>query len=335
MCASSRVSRREVLAASAGVAAAAFLPSLARAQAGWPADRPIKIIVPFSPGASTDTIARYVASGLAGRLGQAIVVENKLGAGGAIGTAYVATQPADGYTLLFHTNPFVSAPLLIGANKKSPYDPEKDFQPIGRVGTAPLMMVVSNDQKANTLKEFLDAARAKPGGISYGSAGVGTINHLAVEMLASMAKIKLLHVPYKGLGPAISDLLGGNVQMMMASFPSVLPHVRAGKMRALAVTGSQRSQLVPDLPTVAEAGLPGYQLDAWWGLLGPAGLPAPVVKRLNDELTSVLTSPEAKELLARDGASPQPGKPEDFGNIIHSDVPRWRKVIQEANITAD
>jgi tripartite-type tricarboxylate transporter receptor subunit TctC len=329
------VSRRDLLVAAASVAAAGWAPSLARAQAAWPTERPIKMIVPFSPGASTDTLARYVANVLAARLGQAIVVENKVGAGGAIGTAYVAGQPADGYTLLFQTNPFVSAPMLIGGNKKPPYDPEKDLQPIGEVGTAPLMVVVANDLQATTLRGFLDLARARPAGISYGSAGVGTINHLAAELLASMARIKLLHVPYKGLGPAITDLLGGNVQMIVASFPSVLSHVRAGKMRALAVTGAQRSQLVPELPTVAEAGLSAYEIEAWWGLLGPAGLPAAVVKRLNDELAALLMSPASIELLARDGAIPRPGRPEDFGNMIHADVPRWRKLIQEAHITAD
>jgi tripartite-type tricarboxylate transporter receptor subunit TctC len=329
-----RLSRRDLLAASAGFAAG-WWPAHAGAQTTWPSERPIKVVVPFSPGASTDTLARFVASALASRLGQACIVENRVGAGGAIGTAYVAGQAADGYTLLFHTNPFVSAPLLIGANKKQPYDPEKDFQPIGKIGSAPLMMVVPSDAKVGSLRELLELARANPSRINYGSAGVGTINHLSVELLASMANVKLLHVPYKGLGPAITDLLGGNVQMMMASFPSVLSQVRAGKMKALAVTGPQRSPLVPDLPTVAEAGLPGYQTEAWWGLLGPAGLSAPIVKRLNDELVSILISPEAKDLLARDGAIPQPGRPDEFGSLIRTDVPRWRKLIQEAHITAD
>lgn len=323
--------RRALLVAGASLSAAALLPGPAQAQAGWPA-RPIKMIVPFGPGASTDTVARFVAAKLSARLGQQVVVENKVGVGGIIGTTFVAGQPADGYTLLFQSSPYMTAPLL---SKKPAYDPAKDLQAVGMVGAGPFMIVVGNDVKANSLRELIDLAKAKPMGISYGSAGVGTFNHLGGELFALTANIKLLHVPYTGLGPAITDFLGGSTQMLVASFPAALPHVRSGKMRALAVTGAQRSPLMPELPTMAEAGVPGYNLEAWWGMFAPPGLPAPILKRLNDELNAILAMPDTLELLARDGATPRPGSPEDFMNLIRTEVPRWRKVIQDAHIVSE
>ncbi len=326
--------RRALLIAGASLAAAALLPQPARAQAGWP-NKPIKMIVPFGPGASTDTVARFVAAKLSARLGQQVVVENKVGAGGIIGTTFVASQPADGYTLLFQSSPYMTAPLLATNARKPSYDPVKDLQAVGMVGAAPFMIVVGNDVKANNLRELIDLAKAKPNGISYGSAGVGTFNHLGGELLALMANIKLLHVPYTGFGPAITDFLGGTTQLLVSSLPSALPHVRSGKMRALAVTGVQRTSLMPELPTMAEAGLPGYNLEAWWGVFAPPGLPAPILKRLNDEMNAILATPEALELLARDGATPRPGSPEDFTNAIRAEVPRWSKVIQDARIVSE
>lgn len=325
--------RRTVLAAGAGAAACALLPSTASAQAGWP-NKPIKMIVPFGPGASTDTVARFTAAKLSARLGQQVVVENKLGAGGIIGTSFVAGQPADGYTLLFNSSPYMTAPLLAANAKKPSYDPVKDLQAVGMVGAGPFMIVVGNDVKANNLRELIELAKAKPGGISYGSAGVGTFNHLGGELFALLANIKLLHVPYTGLGAAITDFLGGTTQMLVASFPAALPHIRAGKMRPLAVTGLRRSPLMPELPTMAEAGVPGYNLEAWWGMFAPPGLPAPILKRLNDELNAILAMPDTAELLARDGAAPRPGSPDEFTKLISAEVPRWRKVIQEANIVS-
>lgn len=233
------LTRREMLAAGLGFAATACFPINARSSTDWPGAGTIKMIVPFSPGASTDTLARVISTGLSRKLNQNIIVENKSGAGGVVGSEYVANQPADGYTLLFQTNPFVSAPMIIGGSTKLPYDPAKDFQPIGQIAAAPLLIVVSNDLKVTTLREFLDVARAKPMSINYGSAGVGSINHMAVELLSSMANVKLVHVPYAGLGPALTDLLGGRLQMITASLPSVLPHVNAGKIRPLAITASE------------------------------------------------------------------------------------------------
>lgn len=321
--------RRSLLRSGAGLAAWACLAGHASAQAAWP-QKPIRVIVPFGPGASTDTVARFIASKLSVRLGQPVVVENKIGAGGIIGTSYVAAQPADGYTLLFQTSPYMTAPLL-----KTPpaYDPTRDLQPIGMVGSGPFMIVIGNDVPARNLREFIALARSQA--MSYGSAGVGTINHLGGELFNHVANVKLLHVPYTGLGAAITDFLGGRTQMLVASFPAALPHVRAGRMRALAVTGDERSPLVPELPTVAEAGLPGYHVDSWWGLLGPRGLPPAIVQRLNDELNAVLAAPDASELLARDGARVRAGSAEDFARAIATEVPRWRQLIQSAQIKAE
>ena len=277
-----RHTRRALLLAAAGLAVTGWS---AHAQAPWP-QKPIRLIVPFGPGASTDTVARFVAAKLALGLGQPVVVENKVGAGGIIGTTYVAAQPADGYTLLFQSSPYMTAPLL---KTPAPYDPTHDLLPVGMVGSGPFMVVIGNDVPATNLREFIALARSKP--MSYGSAGVGTINHLGGEMFNHLAGVKLLHVPYTGLGPAISDFLGGRTQMLVASFPAALPHVRAGRMRALAVTGAERSPLMPELPTAAEAGLPGYHVDSWWGVLAPRSLPAPIAKRINDELNDILAQP--------------------------------------------
>lgn len=328
------LTRREMLAAGLGFAATACFPINARSSTDWPGAGTIKMIVPFSPGASIDTLARVISTGLSRKLNQNIIVENKSGAGGVVGSEYVANQPADGYTLLFQTNPFVSAPMIIGGSTKLPYDPAKDFQPIGQIAAAPLLIVVSNDLKVTTLREFLDVARAKPMSINYGSAGVGSINHMAVELLSSMANVKLVHVPYAGLGPALTDLLGGRLQMITASLPSVLPHVNAGKIRPLAITASARSPLVPNLPTVSEAAVPGYQVEAWWGIFGPARMPSQITQRLSSELNALLTSPSIVEMLARQGASPRPVSPDEFRKMILADVPRWQKLIRDAHISA-
>jgi tripartite-type tricarboxylate transporter receptor subunit TctC len=227
----------------AGLAAALALLGVSgtRAQAGWP-NAPIRLVVPFAPGGSNDNIARPLADRLAARLGQPVVVDNRGGGGGTIGTDMVAKAAADGHTLLFASTSIVTN---AAAGKKLPYDPVKDLAPIGLIGSGGFAVVVGNDFKATTLREFIDAAKAKPKSISYGSAGIGGLNHLGTELLASVAKVELVHIPYKGIGPAFNDLLGGNLQMTLPTLASVAPHVKAGKMRALAVTGAQRSPLWP------------------------------------------------------------------------------------------
>ncbi|MDB5742012.1 MAG: putative Bug-like extracytoplasmic solute binding receptor, family [Polaromonas sp.] len=316
--------RRALLA----VAASIVLPLHAGAQAQWPS-KPIKLIVPFTPGGSNDNIARVLAVKLGARLGQPVIIDNKGGAGGTIGTDFVAKAPADGYTILFAST---SITTNAASGKKLPYDIVKDLEPIGMVAATPFAIVVSNELKASTLREFIALARAKPKSINYGTAGIGGTNHLATELFASAAKIQLSHVPYKGIAPAFTDLMGGNLQMLVPSLLSVAPHIRAGKMRALAVTGAQRSLLMPEIPTASEAGLPGFQLEVWFGLLGPAQLPADVVKRLNEDLNAVLAQPDMKELLAREDATPKPGTPKDLSNLIKSEVNRWTKLIKDNNI---
>jgi tripartite-type tricarboxylate transporter receptor subunit TctC len=305
---------------------------LTRAQtAPWPA-KPIKLIVPFSPGGSNDVFARVLATKLAARLGQPILVENKLGSGGTIGTEYVAKSAPDGYTLLF-----ASASITTNAafGKKLSYDLTKDLLPIGRILTTPFCIVVSNNLKVNSLKELIALAQSKPGSINYGSAGIGGMNHLGAELFASAAKIDLVHVPYKGIAPAFTDLMSGNLQMLVPSLASVTPYIQSNKMRGLAVTSSQRSSLAPAIPTASEAGLQGFELEVWYGLFAPAGMPAPIVKKLNEELNAVLMDPSVKEVFAKEAATALPGTPDDLAKLIRSELTRWARVISEKNIQLD
>jgi tripartite-type tricarboxylate transporter receptor subunit TctC len=294
----------------------------------WP-NRTIRLIVPFTPGGSNDILARVLANGLGARLGQTVIVENKGGAGGTIGTEYVAKSSPDGYTLLFAST---SITTNAASRETLPYDPIKDLQPIGEVGAGPFVVVVSNQLKVNSLREFIELARDKPKSINYGTAGVGGINHLGTELFAEAAKIRLVHVPYRGIGPAFNDLMAGNLQMALPTLASAAPHIHTGTMQGLAVTGTQRSPLAPELPTMTEAGLPDFQLEVWWGLLGPAGLPAPIVKRLNAELNAVLKLTDVQESLYREGALGHPGTPEEFGNLIASEFVRWKELIRDAHI---
>ncbi|SDZ70866.1 Tripartite-type tricarboxylate transporter, receptor component TctC [Variovorax sp. YR266] len=321
------LTRRHALA----LGACALLPSWSRAQTPWP-QRPIKLIVPFAAGGSNDSLARLLGIKLGERLGQPVIVENKGGAGGTIGTEFVAKAAPDGYTLLLAST---SITTNAAAGKKLPYDPVKDLQPIGLIAQSPLVIVVSNSLKANSLRELIALARAKPGGISYGSAGTGGTNHLGTELFASAAKVQLMHVPYKGISLAFNDLMGGNLQMLVPSVPSAIGQIQGGKIRALAVTGPQRSPLAPDIPTASEAGLPGFRLEVWFGLLGPADMPASVVKRLNEELHAVLATAEVREVLARESSTPRPSTPEELGALIRTDLARWTQLIKERGIQVD
>ena len=324
MNASTTLSRRALLAA----ASLTLLLPQAFAQGQWPS-KPIKLIVPFAAGGSNDNIARALAAKLGTRLGQQVVVENKSGGGGTIGTDAVAKAPADGYTLLLAST---SVTTNAASGKKLPYDPLKDLEPIGVAGTSPFAIVVSNEMKVGTLRELIDLARTMPKTINYGSAGVGGINHLGTELFAAAAKVQLVHVPYKGISLAFTDLMGGSLQMLLPSLASVTQHIQSGKMRGLAVTGAQRSPLAPDIPTASEAGVPGFQLEVWFGLMGPARMPANVVRRLNEELNAVLASQDMKDMLAGEGATPRPGTSDDFAKLFASDITRWTRLIKESNI---
>jgi len=300
----------------------------AGAQAQWPT-KPIRLVVPFAPGASNDTIARVLGAKLSVRLGQPVIIDNKGGSGGTIGTDFVAKSPADGYTLLFAS---ISISTNAASGKKLPYDLMKDLEPISEVATSPFVVVVSNKVKATTLLELIDLARANPKSINYGTAGVGGINHLGTELFASAAKIKLTHVPYKGIGPTITDLLGGNLQMLLPTVVSVIQQIKSGTMRGLAVTSRQRSPLAPEIPTVSEAGVPGFELETWYGVLGPSNLPKYVVTRVSEELNAVLTLPDVQEKLLREGVKPQLSTPEEFRNLIQSDITRWTRLIKDEGI---
>ena len=305
-----------------------LLPLHVGAQSQWPS-RPINIVVPFVPGGSNDNIARVLAAKLSGRLNQPVIVDNKGGGGGTIGTDFVAKSPADGYTLLFVSG---SVATNVASGKKLPFDLMKDLESIGGVATTPFVIVVGNAVKANTLKEFMGLAAAKPKSLNYGTAGIGAINHLGTELFASAAKVQLTHIPYKGMGPAFTDLMGSNLQMLLPTLASVTQHIQGGKMRGLAVTSIKRSPFLPEIPTANESGLPGFELEVWFGLLGPAGMPPDVVKRLNNELNTVLALSDFKAILAREGATPMPSTPAEFGNIIRSDIVRWTRLIKETGI---
>ena len=323
-----QLTRRALLIAGA---IALTLPALVSAQAAFP-NKPIKLIVPFAPGGSNDIIARVLATKLGEKLGQPVIVDNKGGAGGTIGTDFVAKSAPDGHTLLLAST---SITTNAASGKKLPYDLIKDLDPIGQVGAGAFVVVVGNDVKAKTLAEFIALAKANPKTLTYGTAGTGGINHLGTELLASAANIQLVHVPYKGIGPAFTDLMGNNLQMALPTLASATAFIHSGKMRGLAVTSAKRSPLAPELPTASEAGLPGFHLEVWWGILGPAKLPPAVLKRLNAEINAVLAMPEVREVLEREGASPRPGTPEEYAGLIRADLTRWAKLIKDANIQTE
>jgi tripartite-type tricarboxylate transporter receptor subunit TctC len=308
--------------------ASMLTPFVSKAQAPWP-NAPIRLVVPFAAGGSNDNMARLIGTKLSARLGQTFVIDNKGGGGGTIGTDAVAKAPADGYTLLFTST---SITTNAASGKKLPYDTLKDFEPVGLVAASPFAVVVANQMKVNSLKEFIETARARPGSINYGSAGVGGMNHLATELFASAANVQLTHVPYKGISQAFTDMMGGNLQLLLPSLAAATQQIKGGRMRGLAVTGAQRSALAPDIPTADEAGLAGFRLEVWFGLMAPARTPAAIVRRLNEELNAVLALSEVKDLLSREGATPRPGTPEEFSLLIRSDLTRWTRLIKDRNI---
>jgi len=324
------IDRRRLLTLAAG-AAAAGLPAIAPAQPAWPS-RSIKLIVPYAPGGGTDVIARLMAQKLSARLGQPIVIDNKAGAGGAIGFAEGAKAAPDGYTLTFITSAYATN---AASGKKMAYDPVKDITPIAMVGLTPLLIAVPPNSPVKTLKDLVDAARAKPGDVTYGSGGVGAMSHLGMALLEADSKLKLTHVPYKGMAPAFTDMMAGNIQAGLATFATTSQLLAANKLRAIVVTGRQRTPFAPNLPTTAEAGFPNVMIEFWWGFMGPAGLPTAITKRLNDEFNALLAQPETKEVLAREAAVPTPSTPEQFGKVIADDLVRWTKVIKDNNIQVE
>lgn len=313
-------------------AAIAVVPALSLAADPWP-NKPITYVVPFAPGGNTDTLARIIGPKVSTALGQPVVIENKPGAGGNIGSDFVAKAKPDGYTILGGT--ISSHAINASMYPNMPYDPIKNFEPITVLGQAPLLLVVPADSPYKTVKDLLDAAKAKPGSLSFASAGNGTSPHLAGELLKSSAKIQATHVPYKGSGPAVTDLLAGHVQFMFDTALIVGGHIKAGKLRPLAVTSSKRTSLFPDVPTLAEAGVPGYEIGSWQAVYAPAGTPKPIVERLNAEIVKALKSPDVAERFAGLGMEPVANTPAQMAEFNKAEVAKWAKIVKEANIKAE
>ena len=293
-------------------------------------NRAVRVIVPTTPGGSVDTIARTLAPRLAERWGQQIVVDNRPGAGGAIGGDLAAKSPPDGYTLLLGT----IAPLAtnVSLQKRLPYDPLKDFAPVSLVATQNLMLVVHPSVPARTVKELVRFARARPGTLSFASAGNGTGSHLSGELFKQMAGIDILHVPYKGVQPAMVDLISGQVAMDFPSILSALPHVRSGRVRALAVTGAKRTRAAPEVATMQEAGIKDYESMTWYGMVAPAGTPGDIVTKLSAEVAAIVRQPEVADRLSKEGADTVGSTPQEFGRYLKSEIEKWRKVIRAAGI---
>jgi tripartite-type tricarboxylate transporter receptor subunit TctC len=298
------------------------------AQADYPA-RPVRVIVPSPPGGGTDILARVLAQHFSKALGQPFVVENKPGAGNMIGIESVARSPGDGYTLLVTASTLALNSVLY---KKVPYDPVRDFAPITLAATAPNVLVVNPALPAKSLAEFVALAKAKPGALSYGTPGIGTSPHLSMELLKSMAGIDLQHVPYRGTAAAVTDVIGGQIAATFANALTAKPHVDSGRVRALAVSGPSRVEAFPTVPTVAEAGVPGYEAMQWYGMVAPAGTPPQIIARLHAEAAKALQSSEMKEKLALDGAQPVGSTPAEFAALIRRELDKWTRVVRAAGI---
>jgi tripartite-type tricarboxylate transporter receptor subunit TctC len=307
------------------IAALLLTPLVALAQ--YP-NKPVKLVVPFAPGGGSDFTGRLIAAKLSERIGTQFVVENRAGAGGNLGASEVVRAAPDGYTLLIISASYTVNPSVY----KLSFDPVNDITPIIQISGGPYVVAVHPSVPANTLAEFVAYAKKDPGKLAYGTSGQGSIMHVASEYFLDAAKIKVLHVPYKGTGPALQDTIGGQVQLVFGAIPATLPHVRSGRLRALAVTTDRRVSAAPDLPTVAESGYPGYEVTNWHGLVGPKGLPKEVVDRVNREINEIITSEDMKKHMATEGLDPAGGTPARFGEILKSEAARWAKVVQQAGI---
>jgi tripartite-type tricarboxylate transporter receptor subunit TctC len=297
----------------------------------WP-NKAVKMVVPFPAGGPTDVLTRAIADKLGAALGQPIVVENKPGAGGAIGADFVAKSAPDGYTLVMATTSTHSiGPYLA----KLPYDPQKDFTPIVWVGNATNILVVPPSLGVNTVQELIALAKKDPGRLNYATSGVGTVVHLTSEHFADMAGVKLTHVPYKGVQLSIPDLLSGQVSMLFDNIMTAQTHIKSGKLKALGISSLKRSPLVPDVPTIAESGLPGFESVTWFGVFGPAGTPKAVVERMNAEVNKALADPAIRERFAMLGFEPAGGTPAEFASVVQRDAAKWSKVIKDASVKAE
>jgi len=309
-------------------------PASAPAQSGADAypNRPVRFILPFPPGGGTDILGRLVAEKLSAALGQPVVIESRGGAGGNLGAEVAARSAPDGYTIV------LAAPsLAISATlySKLNYDALKDFAPIALIASVPNVMVTHPSVKAQNLAEFIALAKSQPGKMNFGSGGSGTSNHLAGELFNSVAGVKLVHVPYKGVNLAMNDVLAGQVQLVVMGIPAAAPHIKAGKLRALGLLAPARAAALPEVPTVAEAGLANFEVSTWYGVLAPAGTPRPIINRLNTELVRIMNSPDLKDRLAALATDPLASTPDEFADFIRQEIARWGKVVREAGLKAD
>jgi tripartite-type tricarboxylate transporter receptor subunit TctC len=309
-----------------------FAATALQAQTAFPT-RSLRYIVPVAAGGGSDLVGRTVTERWGRVLGQGFVVENIGGGGGAIACQTTARAAPDGYTLL---QGYVATHGTSPATRsKLPYDPVADFTPVGMIGATPNVLVVNSGQPVQTLAQFIAMLRGKPGQINYGSAGQGSLTHLTMELFKLATNTFLVHLPYRGIAPAFTDLLGGQTQAMFPGLAAALPHIRSGRVRPLAVTGTSRHPLLPEVPTLIESGLKGFEAQQWYGVVAPAGLPAPVLKQLNDSLNSVLTAPDLRERLSAEAVEPWPMTPDQFGRFIREDIARWTRVARERNIQLD
>lgn len=314
--------------AAACLAVAALGAQGAWAQGNFP-DKPLKLLVPVPPGGGADYIARLIADKMGAQLGKPVLVDNKGGASGGIAAQEVARAAPDGYTLMecyvatHGTNPAVS---------KLGYDPVKDFTPVGMIAATSNVLVVGEQVKARDIKEFIALAKSQPGRMSYGTTGVGSATHLTMEYLKQQAGIDLIHVPYKGASPAMTDLIGGQVDAMFPGLTAAIPHIKSGKLRPLAISAEKRSPLLPDVPTVSESGFPAFNALQWYGMCAPANTPRAVIERLNKALNTVLVSAEIRAKLAEHAAEPMPMTPEQFGDFIKNDIAKWTRLVREAKL---
>ena len=318
---------KHTLVRAASIAGALLVSAVAQAQ-DFPM-KPVRIIVPSSPGGGTDILARPLAAKLTERWGQQVLVDNRPGAGQMIGIALVAKAPPDGYTLVMASTPLAINTVLY---KKVPYDPIRDFAPITQVAAMPNLLVTHPALPVRNVKQLIALAKSRPDEVAYASSGIGTGPHLSMELFNYMAGIKLQHVPYKGTGPALVDTISGHVQLLMSTLLPPLPHLKTGRMRALGVTSVKRVASLPDVPTVAESGLPGYEMIGWYGIVAPVGTPPAIVTKLQTDISAVLLAPDTRERLAAEGGEAVGSKPEEFGAFIKSEIEKFGKVVKAAKI---
>ncbi|MEW6455039.1 MAG: tripartite tricarboxylate transporter substrate binding protein [Pseudomonadota bacterium] len=323
-----RFNTRAMLMAAAGLVLAFASPAFA--QSDYP-NRPVRLIIPFPPGGSNDVVGRMIGDQLSKQLGKQVIIDNRAGAGGVIGTELASKEKPDGYTLLVISLAHAVNPWLY----KLPYDPIKAFAPIGVMGSGPNVVVVHPDLPVHSIKELVALAKQKPGDIQYASAGIGSFQHLGGELFKLEAGVDILHVPFKGGGPAMIDVVGGHTKVMFSSLVQTTPHIKTGKLRAIGVGSKERSKVLPDVPSVAEAGVPTYEAVNWWGIVAPAGTPQPIIDRLHAALTASQDTPEVEKQFAAEGAIVVKKSPAEFGAFMESEMKKWEQVVKKGNIKAE